>query len=35
VDLKKEGGIEVAKRLVKDCDAAVDGFRPKVMKGSD
>jgi crotonobetainyl-CoA:carnitine CoA-transferase CaiB-like acyl-CoA transferase len=33
IDLKKKEGIEVAKRLVKDCDVLVESFRPRVMKG--
>jgi crotonobetainyl-CoA:carnitine CoA-transferase CaiB-like acyl-CoA transferase len=33
LDLKKKEGVEVAKRLVKDCDVVVESFRPRVMKG--
>lgn len=32
LDLKMKEGVEVAKRLVKDCDVVVESFRPKVMK---
>jgi crotonobetainyl-CoA:carnitine CoA-transferase CaiB-like acyl-CoA transferase len=32
LDLKKKEGVEVAKRLVKDCDVVTSSFRPGVMR---
>ncbi|MCB0221482.1 MAG: CoA transferase, partial [Chrysiogenetes bacterium] len=31
LDLKKPGAVEVARRLAKDCDVLLEGFRPGVM----
>jgi alpha-methylacyl-CoA racemase len=32
VDLKMEGGVDVVLRLVEDCDALIEGFRPGVAE---